>query len=264
MFPSLNELIGWGRGIDEIPVNTAILLGDSNPLDTLPFIYTFMNHWLKSSTTALQPITSTPSTAVIFVSFKTSQTRLVNTFRKLYSIQLNLLSAQSRFFFIDAVDQEESTLFTQISEAAKRVNQECRTLVILEGFAWCTSLSWSLADFTRFYSKIEELIRLRGKMNVFIQWSRDLESDYPGRSKLLREDIRLGGPGWMYLLSQTHFVFCARPLRSGMSHDAIGEIVAAFGVQTSLLPTKPSFHPLISLYKMASDTSIQCFTKGTL
>lgn len=266
MFPSLNESIGWGRGIEAIPVGSKILLGDSEPLDTLPFIFTFMNHWLKAAAIPQSTNTQTisPATSIIFISFKTAQNRITSVFRKIFGIQLNLLAAQSRFTFIDALDCHVNSdqIIKDLQEALKK-NVNSRTLIILEGFAWSlVSGLGSLEEFTDLFTKIQSITT---SANLLIQWSRDLEADYPCRSQSLLEDIRLGGAGWLYLLSESHFIFCARPLKSGMSRDANGEIVAALGPQMQTVDSpKPNFYPIITLFKIPTDTTIQSFTKGNL
>ena len=259
MFPSLNESIGWQRGIDSILPNSTILLGESNPLDTLPFIYSFMNFWLKSTNTI--PNNASSNTAIIFVTFKSSQNRINSVFRKLYGIQLNLLAAQSKFAFIDAVNSDSDQILLNLSDALKRT-EKSRTLIILEGFSW-TIANGSASNFINLFSKIQSLTAAFNT-NLLIQWSRDLEEDYPGRNPVLIEDIRLGGAGWLYLLNNCHYVFCARPLKSGMTRDASGEIVAALGPLMQDVQVKPSFHPILTLFKIPTDNSIQCFTKGNL
>lgn len=261
MFPSLNETIGWGRGIESILPNSTILLGDSNPIDSLPFIYTFMNFWLKSSvSTPLNPSNQT-ATAIILVSFKTAQNRVSNVFRKLYGIQLNLMAAQSKFAFVDAVNTDADNLISEI-EAALKKTEKSRTLIILEGFAWTLASGMgSVSSFTKLFTKIESFMQ-NYNANLLIQWSRDLESDYPGRNPLLIEDVRLGGAGWSLLLASAHYVFCVRPLKSGMSRDANGEIVAALGPAMQAVEAKPVFHPIITLFRIPTDNTIQCFTKG--
>lgn len=254
MFPSLNESIGWQRGIDSILPKSTILLGDSNPIDTLPFIYSFMNFWLKPSQNA--------PTAIIFVAFKSSQNRINSVFRKLYGIQLNLLAAQSKFAFIDALNSEEQQVLENLEVALKRT-EKYRTLVILEGFSW-TIANGSSSNFINLLSNIQALTS-SFDINLLIHWSRDLEEDYPpGRNSLLIEDLRLGGVGWLHLLNNCHYVFCARPLKSGMTRDASGEIVVAFGPLMQDIPVKPSFHPTLTLFKIPTDNSIQCVTKGNL
>lgn len=262
MFPSLNETIGWGRGLDSILPSSTILLGDSNPLDTLPFIYTFMNFWLKPSYPNLPQ--SSSSTAIIFVAFKSSQNRINNVFRKLYSVQLNLLAAQSRFAFIDAIDSvNHDQIIKDLKDALKRT-EKSRTLVILEGFSWTiTNGIGSASSFMKLFTKIQGLCSSNSS-NLMIQWSRDLEDDYPGRNPQLIEDIRLGGVGWLYLLNHSHYVFCARILKSGMTRDANGEIVAALGPAMQNVPDKPVFHPITTLFKIQTDNLIQSFTKGNL
>lgn len=255
MFPSLNETIGWGGGIDSILPNSTILLGDSNPIDSLPFIYTFMNFWLKPS-----PVNASiqSSTAIIFVSFKTSQTRISSVFRKIYGIQLNLLAAQSKFAFIDAVNLVETPPDQVVSEIETTLKkfEKSRTLIILEGFAW------AISSFANIFTRIQSLTR-RYNSNLFCQWSRDLESDYPGRNPLLIQDIRLGGAGWLFLLSKAHYVFCVRPLKSGMTRDANGEIVAALGPSMQGgVEGKPTFHPILTLFKIPTENSILSFSKG--
>lgn len=254
MFPSLNESIGWQRGIDSILPKSTILLGDSNPIDTLPFIFSFMNFWLKPS-----PNTSS---AIIFVAFKSSQNRINSVFRKLFGIQLNLLAAQSKFAFIDALNSEDEQVLENLEAALKRT-EKSRTLVILEGFSW-TIANGSCSNFINSLSKIQLLISAFDT-NLLIQWSRDLEEDYPpGRNPVLMEDLRLGGAGWLHLLNNCHYVFCARSLKSGMTRDANGEIVAAFGPLMQDVPVKPTFYPLLTLFKFPTDNTIQCVTKGNL
>lgn len=254
MFPSLNETIGWGKGIDSILPSSTILLGDSNPLDTLPFIYTFMNFWLKSS----------PSTSIVFIAFKSSQNRINNVFRKLYNVQLNLLAAQSRFTFIDAVNStNHDQVISELGDATRNMTKY-RTLVILEGFSWTNSSGiGSTFTFMNLFTKIQALTKSISA-NLLIQWSRDLEEDYPCRNPQLIEDIRLGGVGWMFLLNNSHYVFCARPLKSGMTRDANGEIVVAYGPAIQTIPERPIFHPIVTLFKIQTDNLIQCFTKGNL
>ena len=263
MFPSLNETIGWGRGIDSILPNSIILLGDSSPIDSLPFIYTFMNFWLKSSPiNPLSPTNQLP-TAIILISFKTAQNRINNVFRKLYGIQLNLLAAQSKFAFIDAVNlvNDPEQLISELENALKKT-EKARTLIILEGFAWTLASGLgSVSSFTDLFTKIQFLVQAYNT-NLLIQWSRDLELDYPGRNPLLIEDIRLGGAGWLLLLTNAHYVFCVRPLKSGMSRDANGEIVAALGPSMQAVEAKPVFHPIITLFRIPTDNTIQCIKKG--
>ena len=262
MFPSLNESIGWQRGIDSILPKSTILLGESNPLDTLPFIYSFMNFWLKTTATSSQTTTANgTNTAIIFVAFKSSQNRINSVFRKIYGIQLNLLAAQSKFAFIDALNGNSDQVLESFADALKRT-EKSRTLVILEGFSW-TIANGSSANFINLFSKIQSLSSSYNT-NLLIQWSRDLEEDYPGRNPVLIEDVRLGGVGWLYLLNNCHYVFCVRPLKSGMSRDASGEIVAALGPLMQDVQVKPSFHPILTLFKIPTDNSIQCFTKGNL
>ena len=263
MFPSFNETIGWGRGIDSILPKSTILLGDSNPIDSLPFIYTFMNYWLKSSSVNPTIPTNQASPAIIFVSFKTAQNRINNVFRKLYGIQLSLLAAQSKFAFIDGFNlvNEPEQLISEVETALKK-SEKSRTLVILEGFAWTLASGiGSISSFANLFTKIQSLTQSFNS-NLFIQWSRDLESDYPGRDPFLIQDIRLGGAGWILLLSKSHYIFCARPLKSGMTRDANGEIVAAFGPSMQVVDVKPVFHPILTLFKIPTDNTIQCFTKG--
>ena len=252
MFPSLNESIGWQRGIDSILPKSTILLGESNPIDTLPFIYSFMNFWLKPS--------SSTSSAIILVAFKSSQNRINSVFRKLFSIQLNLLAAQSKFAFIDALNSQEQQVLENLEAALKRA-EKSRTLIVLEGFSW-TIANGSCSNFINFLSKIQQIISTFDT-NLLIQWSRHLEEDYPpARNPVLIEDLRLGGSGWLHLLNNCHYVFCVRPLKSGMTRDANGELVAAFGPLMQDVPVKPSFHPLLTLFKITTDNSIQCVTKG--
>jgi hypothetical protein len=260
MFPSLNELIGWQSGIDTILPKSTILLGESNPVDTLPFIYSFMNFWLKT-TTAAPSQTTTVNTAIIFVAFKSAQNRINTLFRKLYGIQLNLLAAQSKFAFIDAVNGNYDQVLESFTDALKRT-EKSRTLVILEGFSWSIA-NGNHSIFINLFSKIQSLSSFYNT-NLFIQWSRDLEEDYPGRNPVLIEDVRLGGAGWLYLLNNCHYVFCVRPLKSGMTRDASGEIIAALGPLMQDVQVKPSFHPVLTLFKIPTDNSIQCFKKGNL
>lgn len=222
-----------------------------------------MNFWLKPSPVA--PTIQSP-TAIIFISFKTSQNRISNVFRKIYGIQLNLLAAQSKFAFIDAANLVNTTPEQVISEveAALKKLEKSRTLVILEGFAWTLASGvgmGSLSLFANIFTGIQALTQLYNS-NLFCQWSRDLEADYPGRNPQLVQDIRLGGAGWMLLLSKAHYVFCARPLKSGMSRDAIGEIIAALGPSMQAVEVKPVFHPILTLFKIPTDNSIQSFSKG--
>lgn len=262
MFPSLNEIIGWGRGIDSILPNSTILLGDSNPIDSLPFIHTFMNFWLKSSPTSPINSTNQPSTAIIFVSFKTAQNRINSAFRKLYGIQLNLLAAQSKFLFVDAANNSQTDVLTEIESALKKT-EKYRTLIILEGFSWSfASGIGSISAFASFIINLEYITK-NFNVNLFIQWSRDLEADYPGRNPILIEDIRLGGAGWLLLLSKSHYIFCVRPLKSGMTRDANGEIIAALGPAMQAIESNPTFHPIITLFKIPTENTIQCFTKGS-
>lgn len=258
MFPSLNESIGWQRDIDSILPNSTILLGDSNPIDTLPFIYSFMNFWLKTTPMSSQPVNST---AIIFVAFKSSQNRINSVFRKFYGTQLNLLTAQSKFAFIDAVNGNSDQILESFVDSLKRT-EKSRTLIILEGFSW-TIANGNPSNFINLFSKIQSFSS-NYNTNLLIQWSRDLEEDYPGRNPVLIEDIRLGGVGWLYLLNNCHYVFCVRPLKSGMTRDANGEIVAALGPLMHTVQMKPSFHPILTLFKIPTDNSIQCFTKGNL
>lgn len=237
MFPSLLEEIGWSSGADSIPAGSIISLGDSAPLDTLPFLLTFMNFWLK-----------TPGSTVIFVSFKTAHARLSAVMRKLFGYQLPMLSAQGRFLFIDAISKEIDVLCDEIKRSVK---PHSRTIIILESFSLLTDLRSCI----QIHSFISDLSADSGANSVF-QWHRSLESDYPGRSEVIREDIELGGRGWLYLLNRSHFSFCARPLRSGATKDAAGEIVAAFGPKSQDLPSC-IFHPITALYRMPTDTSIQ-------
>ena len=266
MFPSLNEAIGWNRGLDSIPPSSTIILGDSNPLDTLPFIYTFMNFWLKHSNpvSIANPVNPT---SIIFVAFKSSQNRINTVFRKLYGVQLNLLAAQSRYAFIDAVNApNHEHIITGLEETLKKMRNSSRSLVILEGFSWnlASGIS-SVAAFTNLFTKIQSLTS-SASANLLIQWSRDLEEDYPGRNPQLIEDVRLGGAGWLFLLSRAHYIFCARPLKSGMTRDASGEIVVALGLamQNMSIQDRPFFHPIIALFKIQTDNLIQSFTKGNL
>lgn len=254
MFPSLNESIGWARGIETILPASTILLGDSNPLDTLPFIYSFMNFWLKPQTVPA---------AIIFISFKTAQNRINSVFRKLYGIQLNLLAAQSLYAFIDAISVEDDQVLKDLESTLKRF-EKSRTLVILEGFSWTlTGGIGSPANFINLFSKIQALTT-GNNANLLVQWSRDLEEDYPGRNAFLIQDIRLGGAGWLHILSNSHYIFCARPLKSGMTRDASGEIVVALGPLMQSVPVKPTFYPILALYKVPADNLIQSFTKGNL
>lgn len=275
MFPSLNESIGWSRGIESILPSSTIILGDSQPLDTLPFIYNFMNFWLKpqstatpttiTTTTTTTSTTSTTSTAIVFISFKSSQNRIVGVFRKLFGIQLNLLAAQSRFAFIDAVNDNDNQdqILKDLESTLKRFDK-CRTLVILEGFSWIIAPGiGSSSKFITTFTKIRSLIT-KTNSNLLVQWSRDLEDDYPGRNPLLIQDIRFGGAGWLHLLNNSHYVFCVRPLKSGMTRDATGEIVVALGPLMQNVEIKPIFHPILTLYKIPADDLIQSFTKGNI
>lgn len=264
MFPSLNESIGW-QNVDSILPNSTILLGDSGPIDSLPFIFSFMNFWLKSPTD--------PNSAIIFISFKSPLNRISSVFRKLYGIQLNLLAAQSRFAFINASSVEDfdhlSVLreLEEILRIRKEKNSKGRVLVLLEGFAWTIGNGiGSPKTFSSICTGINKLLETVASFDLLVQWSRDLEEDYPGRNRLLIEDIRLGGAGWLYLLSACHYVFCVRPLKSGMSRDASGEIVAALGPSMQLVKNQPIiiFHPTLSLLKVTNDTTFQTFTKGNL
>lgn len=237
MFPGLLEEIGWSSGVDSIPSGTVMTLGDSAPLDTLPFLLTFMNFWLK-----------TPGTTVIFVSFKTAHARLSAVMRKLFGYQLSMLTAQGRFSFIGGIDKEANVLCDEIKRAVKPAS---RAIIILESLSLLTDLK----SCVQIASFISDFCAESG-VNALFQWHRSLESDYPGRSEVIREDIELGGRGWLYLLNRSHFCFCARPLRSGATKDAAGEIVAAFGPKSQELPSI-TFHPIASLYRMPTDTSIQ-------
>jgi hypothetical protein len=49
-----------------------------------------------------------------------------------------------------------------------------------------------------------------------------------------------------------------------MTRDASGEIIAALGPLMQDVQVKPSFHPVLTLFKIPTDNSIQCFKKGNL
>lgn len=258
MFPALLEEIGWNQDINAIPGGTLLSLCDSGPLDTFPFLLTFMNHWLKA-----------PGTAVVFVSFRTAQSRLSSVFRKIFGLQLNMLAAQGRFTFIDGVLNCTEKVLQSLQSALKPV----KTLVIFEGFAFAGNLQTCV----RIHSFFEDLLcTTSGGNSLFanhltglFQWSRSLEADYPGRSEQIREEVECGGRGWLYLLERSHFVFCVRPLRSGMTREVAGELVAAFGPRaqewsTTLSSSSFTFYPLTALYRMPTDTSVQLVSKGFL
>ncbi len=226
-----------------------ISLGDSGPLDTFPFLLTFMNHWLKAA-----------NTAVIFVSFKTAQARLSSVIRKLFGLQLNMLAAQGRFSFIDGVAMDTEQVLQRLQSSMKPV----KTLIILEGFAFAGDLPTCV----RLHSAVEDLCfesaTFANQITGLFQWSRNLEADYRGRSELIREDLDCGGQGWLYLLERSHFVFCARPLRSGMTKEVTGELIAAYGPRAQESQFCSSFYPITSLYRIPTDTSIQLISKGCI
>ncbi len=244
MFPALLEEVGWNQDANCVPGGKIISLADSAPLDTFPFLLSFMNYWLK-----------TAETTVIFVSFKTAQARLSSVFRKIYGLQLNMLTAQSRFYFIDGVSHDAEEVLQRLKAALKPT----KTLLILEGFAFAGDLPTCI----KIHSFIEHLCTSASlQLTALFQWSRTLEADYRGRSEVIREDLDCGGQGWLYLLERSHFIFCARPLRSGATKEVAGELVAALGPRAQEFTSPFNFYPITTLYRIPTDTSIQLISKG--
>ena len=242
MFPGLLDAIGWSSNhcFDD---GTNILLGDSSPIDAGPFYLSFVNYWLKRGL----------DTAVVFIAFRSSQARISEAYRRAFGQQLGPLTAQGRFSFVDTLKHASSAegVVCDVQSSLSRGNY--RYLIVVESYSACLSLNWSLGDFIKFHESIRGM-----KYEACLwHWSRDMEPDYPpNRSKYLKEDVTLGGTGWLHLMAHAHYFFCLRALQTGMSKEVHGEVVVGRGPWAFTECPIKSFFPLTSLYNFGSDNAI--------